>query len=156
MCGLFYLRSCAGGTKTGLGNFEFFGIFGNCGGGWSGLSESEKFLDFWEIWGKNEIFWVFWEIWVFWVSKGMEIWTYIILNGKYFQKCIFCFVKSGKYVRRKYFPPTKWDGTTPFGVMGVSVLRVYGLSVATPFYTVSVARYRLRNAATYVERCETR
>ena len=23
--------------KTGLGNFEFFGIFGNCGGGWSGL-----------------------------------------------------------------------------------------------------------------------
>ena len=33
MCGLFYLRSCAGGTKTGLGNFEFFGIFGNCGGG---------------------------------------------------------------------------------------------------------------------------
>lgn len=56
MCGLFYLRSCAGGTKTGLGNFEFFGIFGNCGGGWSDLSESEKFLDFWEIWGKNEIF----------------------------------------------------------------------------------------------------
>lgn len=28
MCGLFCLRSCAGGTKTGLGNFEFFGIFG--------------------------------------------------------------------------------------------------------------------------------
>lgn len=56
MCGLFYLRSCAGGTKTGLGNFEFFGIFGNCEGGWNGLSESEKFLDFWEIWGKNEIF----------------------------------------------------------------------------------------------------
>ena len=56
MCGLFYLRSCAGGTKTGFGNFEFFGIFGNCGGGWSGLSESEKFLDFLEIWGKNEIF----------------------------------------------------------------------------------------------------
>ena len=28
----FCLRSCAGGTKTGLGNFEFFGIFGNCGG----------------------------------------------------------------------------------------------------------------------------
>ena len=28
MCGLFYLRSCAGGTKTGLGDFEFFGIFG--------------------------------------------------------------------------------------------------------------------------------
>ena len=37
MCGLFYLRSCAGGTKTGLGNFEFFGIFGNCGGGLSGF-----------------------------------------------------------------------------------------------------------------------
>lgn len=81
--------------------------------------------------------------------------TYIILNGKYFQKCIFCFVKSGEYVRRKYFPPTKWDGTTPFGVMGVSVLRVYSLSVASPFYTVSTARYRLRNAATYVDRCET-
>ena len=32
MCGLFCLRSCAGGTKTGLGNFEFFGIFGNCEG----------------------------------------------------------------------------------------------------------------------------
>lgn len=56
MCGLFCLRSCAGGTKTGLGNFEFFGIFGNCGGGWSGLSESEKFLDFWDFLGKNEIF----------------------------------------------------------------------------------------------------
>ena len=36
----FYLRSCAGGTKTGLGDFEFFGIFGNCEGGWSGLSLS--------------------------------------------------------------------------------------------------------------------
>ena len=58
MCGLFCLRSCAGGTKTGLGNFEFFGIFGNCEGGWIGLglSGSEKFLDFWEILGKNEIF----------------------------------------------------------------------------------------------------
>lgn len=58
MCGLFYLRSCAGGTKTGLGNFEFFGIFGNCGGGWSdlGFLGNEKFLDFWEILGKNEIF----------------------------------------------------------------------------------------------------
>ena len=154
MCGLFCLRSCAGGTKTGLGNFEFFGIFGNCGGVCG--ARAKNFCDFWENWGKNEIFWVFWEIWVFWVSKGMEIWTYIILNGKYFQKCIFCFVKSGKYVRRKYFPPTKWVGTTPFGVMGVSVPRVYGLSVATPFHTVSVARYRLRNAATYVERCETR
>lgn len=43
MCGLFYLRSCAGGTKTGLGNFEFFGIFGNCGGGWSGLGFLGKF-----------------------------------------------------------------------------------------------------------------
>ena len=64
MCGLFYLRSCAGGTKTGLGNFEFFGIFGNGGGGaiGLGLSGSEKFLDFWEILGKNEIFWDFWEI----------------------------------------------------------------------------------------------
>ena len=40
MCGLFYLRSCAGGTKTGLGNFEFFGMFGNCGGGWSGFGSS--------------------------------------------------------------------------------------------------------------------
>lgn len=53
-----------------------------------------------------------------------------------------------------FHPPNgRYD---PFGVIGVSVLRVYGLSVATPFYTVSVARYRLRNAATYVERCETR
>lgn len=42
----------------GLGNFEFFGIFGNCVGGWSGLglSGSEKFLDFWDFLGKNEIF----------------------------------------------------------------------------------------------------
>lgn len=63
MCGLFYLRSCAGGTKTGLGNFEFFGIFGNCGGGWSGLSESgsefereRKIFGFLGFWDKNEIF----------------------------------------------------------------------------------------------------
>lgn len=33
----FCLRSCAGGTKTGLGNFEFFGIFGKFEGGWIGL-----------------------------------------------------------------------------------------------------------------------
>ena len=56
MCGLFYLRSCAGGTKTGLGNFEFFGIFGKCGVGWSGLSESEKFLDFWVFGVKMKFF----------------------------------------------------------------------------------------------------
>ena len=65
MCGLFYLRSCAGGTKTGLGNFEFFGIFGNCGGRWSGLSESENFwifgnfgvkTKFFEFFGKFEFF----------------------------------------------------------------------------------------------------
>ena len=41
MCGLFYLRSCAGDTKTGLGNFEFFGIFGNCGG-WMERFERER------------------------------------------------------------------------------------------------------------------
>ena len=144
----FLFALVCGRHENGVGKFRIFWDFWELWG-WNGvvwaragvnLSESEKFLDFWDFWkfwGKNEIFWVFWEIWVFWVSKGMEIWTYIILNGKYFQKCIFCFVKSGKYVRRKYFPPTKWDGTTPFGVMGVSVLRVYGLSVATPFHTVS-------------------
>ena len=56
MCGLFYLRSCAGGTKTGLGNFEFFGIFGNCGGRWSGLglsgSEFERERKIFGIFGK--------------------------------------------------------------------------------------------------------
>ena len=46
MCGLFYLRSCAGGTKTGLGNFEFFGIFGNC----------EVKTKFFEFFGKFEFF----------------------------------------------------------------------------------------------------
>ena len=53
-----YARVREARKKTGLGNFEFFGIFGNCEGRWSGLnlSESEKFLDFWEMWGKNEIF----------------------------------------------------------------------------------------------------
>ena len=58
MCGPFCLRSCAGGTKTGLGNFEFFGIFGNCGadGARADLSGSENFWDFWKFWGKNEIF----------------------------------------------------------------------------------------------------
>lgn len=59
MCGLFFV--CARvreARKRGWGNFEFFGIFGKFGGGWSGLglSGSEKFLDFWEILGKNEIF----------------------------------------------------------------------------------------------------
>ena len=73
-----YARVREARKKTGLGNFEFFGIFGKFGGGaiGLGLSGSEKFLDFWEIWGKNEIFLVFWEILVFWVSKGMEITTY--------------------------------------------------------------------------------
>lgn len=46
MCGLFYLRSCAGGTKTGLGNFEFFGIFGKF---WSGMN-------WFEFFGKFEFF----------------------------------------------------------------------------------------------------
>ena len=63
MRAFFYARVREARKKTGLGNFDFFGIFGNCGGGWSGLglSGSEKFLDFWD----------------FWVSKGMEITTYI-------------------------------------------------------------------------------
>lgn len=39
----------------GLGNFEFFGIFGNCGGGVCG-ARAKNFCDFWENWGKNEIF----------------------------------------------------------------------------------------------------
>ena len=57
MCGLFYLRSCAGGTKTGLGNFEFFGIFGNCGGrmkifGIFGIfGVKMKFFDFFGFFG---------------------------------------------------------------------------------------------------------
>ena len=46
MCGLFYLRSCAGGTKTGLGNFEFFGIFGKFG----------VKMKFFEFFGKFEFF----------------------------------------------------------------------------------------------------
>lgn len=46
MCGLFYLRSCAGGTKTGLGNFEFFGIFGIFG----------SWMKIFEIFGKFEFF----------------------------------------------------------------------------------------------------
>lgn len=45
MCGLF-LCSCAGGTKTGLGNFEFFGIFGNC----------EGWMKIFGIFGKFEFF----------------------------------------------------------------------------------------------------
>ena len=56
MCGLFYLRSCAGGTKTGLGNFEFFGIFGNCGGGMELFERERKIFGFLGFWGKNEIF----------------------------------------------------------------------------------------------------
>ena len=53
MCGLFYLHSCAGGTKeNGVGKFRIF---------W----------DFWELWGGMKNFWFFW------VSKGMEITTYI-------------------------------------------------------------------------------
>lgn len=56
MCGLFYLRSCAGGTKTGLGNFEFFGIFGNCGGGMEWFERERKIFGFLGFWGKNEIF----------------------------------------------------------------------------------------------------
>ena len=46
MCGLFYLRSCAGGTKTGLGNFEFFGIFGNCGGRMEWFERERKIFGF--------------------------------------------------------------------------------------------------------------
>ena len=41
MCGPFFV--CARvqeARKRGLGNFEFFGIFGNCEGGWSGLGLS--------------------------------------------------------------------------------------------------------------------
>ena len=41
MYGLFYLRSCAGGTKTGWEISNFLGFLGIVGGGWSGLSESE-------------------------------------------------------------------------------------------------------------------
>lgn len=66
MCGLFYLRSCAGGTKTGLGNFEFFGIFGNCGGRMEWFERERKIFGifgnfgaktkFFEFFGKFEFF----------------------------------------------------------------------------------------------------
>jgi hypothetical protein len=47
MCGLFiYARVREARKKTGLGNFEFFGIFGKF---WGGASGSEKFSVFWEI-----------------------------------------------------------------------------------------------------------
>ena len=42
--------------KRGWEISNFLGFLGIVGVGWSGLSESEKFLDFWEIWDKNEIF----------------------------------------------------------------------------------------------------
>lgn len=57
MCGLFFV--CARvreARKRGWEISNFLGFLGIVGVGWSGLSESEKFLDFWEIWGKNEIF----------------------------------------------------------------------------------------------------
>ena len=78
MCGLFCLRSCAGGTKTGLGNFEFFGIFGNCGGGWSGfgLSGSEKFLVFWVFGVKMKFFEFFGKFEFFGFQKG---WRYELI-----------------------------------------------------------------------------
>lgn len=53
------------------------------------------------------------------------------------------------------FQPTKWDGTTPFGVMGVSVLRVDGSGVVQPFYTEATARLSyvmLRRTLTVVKR----
>ena len=73
-----------------------------------------------------------------------------ILPKMYFLLCI-----KRKICSTEIFSTHQMGRYDPFGVMGVSVPRVYGLSVATPFYTVSVARYRLRNAATYVDRCET-
>lgn len=44
MCGLFYLRSCAGGTEE------------------NGVGEFRIFWDFWEFWGWDENFLDFWEI----------------------------------------------------------------------------------------------
>ena len=78
MRAFFCLRSCAGGTKTGLGNFEFFGIFGNCGGGWSGfgLSGSEKFLDFWVFGVKTKFFEFFGKFEFFGFQKG---WRYELI-----------------------------------------------------------------------------
>ena len=53
-----------------------------------------------------------------------------------------------------FHPP---NGTVrPIWRMGVSVPREDGRSVVRPFYTGTTTRYELRNAATYVERCETR
>ena len=44
--------------KRGWEISNFLGFLGIVGGRWNGLglNGSEKFLDFWEIWGKNEIF----------------------------------------------------------------------------------------------------
>ena len=44
--------------KRGWEISNFLGFLGIVGvvGARADLSESEKFLDFWEIWGKNEIF----------------------------------------------------------------------------------------------------
>lgn len=64
MCGLFYLRSCAGGTKTGLGNFEFFGIFGNCEG------RMKIFRIFGKFWVKTKFFDFFGKFEFFGFQKG--------------------------------------------------------------------------------------
>lgn len=62
MCGLFVCSRVREARKRGWGISNFLGFLGIVG--WGGmdlsLSESEKFLNFWEIW-------------VFWVSKGMEM-----------------------------------------------------------------------------------
>ena len=56
MRAFFYARVREARKKTGLGNFEFFGIFGNCGGRWSGLglsgSEFERERKIFGIFGK--------------------------------------------------------------------------------------------------------
>ena len=74
MCGLFYLRSCAGGTEeNGVGKFRIFWDF------WGVASGSEKI----SVFGKFEFFWV---------SKGMEITTYSFLSVIYIKKCILHYV----------------------------------------------------------------
>lgn len=78
------------------------------------------------------------------------------IKWKILPKMYFLLCKKRKICSTEIFSTHQMGRYDPFGVMGVSVLRVYGLSVASPFYTVANARYRLRNAATYVERCETR
>lgn len=65
-----------GRHENGVGKFRIFGIFGNCGGRWSGLSESEKFLDFWVFGVKTKFFEFFGKFEFFGFQKG---WRYELI-----------------------------------------------------------------------------